>query len=143
MGASLDCFYQTLVEEGESIEDGSKDKVVKKALVQRFFPVESFGDQIRDAVIFLLSCRYIIGSLRNLDRPNGKEGFYEEAKFGLIRNAVMLPLELAQWAVYSELKTYKNLYCASMNVSYGFCAFQAAATLEHLEQLSIQCFEDF
>ena len=67
------------------------------------------------------------GSLRNSDRLYEKAGFNDEAKFGLLRNAVMENLELAQFAIYRGAKTYKDLFDAIIDFWSSRCAFQAAA----------------
>lgn len=63
------------------------------------------------------------GSLGGLTRLHGKAGFNDEAKFELLRNAVMEHLELAQVAIYRRAKTSKDLFRAIMDFWSGFCAF--------------------
>ena len=82
---------------------------------------------IRDATAARLSFRDLSGSLRNADRLYEKAAFNDEAKFGLLRNAVMEHLELAQFAIYRGAKTYKALFYAIMDFWSGRCVFQAAA----------------
>ena len=126
-GDAFDFFYQAFVKNGDSSADGSHYQKVKKALVERFAPVESPEDVIRDAMTGRLSFGDLSGSLRNSDRLDEKAGFNDEAKLGLLRNAVMEHLELAQFAIYRGAKTYKDLFDAIMDFWYGRCAFQAAA----------------
>ena len=82
---------------------------------------------IRDAMAARLSFGDLSVHLRNSDRLYEKAGFNDEAKFGLLRNAVMEHLELAQFAIYRGAKTYKALFDAIMDFWSGRCAFQAAA----------------
>ena len=82
---------------------------------------------ILDAMDARLSFGDLSGSLRNEDSLYERVGFIDEAKFGLLRNAVMVYLELAQFALYRGAKTYKALLYAIMDFWSGHCAFQAAA----------------
>ena len=75
----------------------------------------------------LLSFGDLNGSLRNLDRLYEKAGFNDEAKFGILCNAVIEHLELAQFAICSFAKTYKALFDMIMSFWFSHCAFQAAA----------------
>ena len=101
--------------------------MVKKALVERLAPVESPEDVIWDAMAARISFRELSASLRNSDCLYEKARFNDEAKFGLLRNAVMEHLEVAQFAIYWGAKTYKALLDAILNFWSGRCAFQAAA----------------
>ena len=94
-GDAFDFFYQAFVKNGDISADGSDYQKVKKALVERFAPVESPEDVIRDAMAARLSFGDLSGSLHKADRLYEKAGFNDEAKFRLIRNAVMEHLELA------------------------------------------------
>ena len=96
-GDAFDFFYQVFVKNGDISADGSDYQKVKKALVELFAPVESPEDVIRDAP---RSFGDPSGSLRNADRLYEKAGFNDEAKFGLLCNAVMEQLYLAQFAIY-------------------------------------------
>ena len=64
----------------------------------------------------------------NADRLYVRAGLNDEAMFGLLPNAVMEHIELAQFAIYGGAKTYKGLFDAMMDLWYGRCAFKAAAT---------------
>ena len=74
-----------------------------------------------------LASRDLSGSLRNSYRLYEKAAFNDKSKFGVLRNAVMEHLELAQFSIYRSAKTYKDLFDAIMDFSSGLCAFQAAA----------------
>ena len=108
-GDAFDFFYQVFVKNGDISADGSDYQKAKKALVERFAPVESPEHVIRDAMAARLSFRDLSGSLRKADRLYEKAGFNDEARFGLLRNAVVEHLELAQFAIYRGAKTYKAL----------------------------------
>ena len=120
-------FYQASVKDGDINADVSDYQKVKKALVERFVPVESLEDVIWEAMDARISFRDLSGSLRNSGRLYEKAGFNDEPKFGLICNAVMKHFELAQFAIYRGAMTYKTLFDAIMDFWPGRCAFQAAA----------------
>ena len=126
-GDAFDFLYHAFVKNGDISEDGSDYQKVKKAFSERFAPVESPEEVIRDAMASRLSFRDVSGSLRNSDRLYEKAGFNDDAKFGLLLNAVMEHLELAQFAIYRSAKTYEALFDAIMDFWSGRCAFQAAA----------------
>ena len=122
-GDAFDFFYQAFVKNGDIRADGSDYQKVKKALVERFDPVESTEDVIRDAMAAGLSFRDLSGSLRNSDRLYEKAGFNDVSKFGFLRKAVMEHRELAQFAIFRGAKTYKDLFNAIMDFWSGCCAF--------------------
>lgn len=76
----------------------------------------------------LLSFGELNGSLLpSLDRLYEKAGFNDEAKFGLLRNAVMEHLELAHFAIYRGAKKYKALLDTIIDFWSGRSSFKAAA----------------
>ena len=64
-------------------------------MIERFAPFESPEDVIRDAMAARLSFGDLSGSPRHAAHLYEKAGFNDEAKFGLLCNAVMVHLELA------------------------------------------------
>lgn len=64
-----------------------------------------------------------------MDSLHENTAFNDEAKFLLVRNAVMEHLKLAQFAIYGGAKTYRDLSSAIMDFWSDRCAFQAAANI--------------
>ena len=111
-GDALEFFYNAFFKNRDIKAEGSDCQNVKRALVERFASVESLEDVIRDAMAARISFGDLIWSLRNADRLYEKAGFNEEARLGLLRNAVMEHLELAQVAIYRGAETYRDLFDA-------------------------------
>ena len=126
-GDAFDFFYQAFVKNRDISADGTGSQKVKKALFERFAPIESPGDVIGDAMAARLPFGDFSGSLQNADRLYEKEEFKDESQSGLLRNAVMEHLELAQFAIYRGAKNYMDLFDAIIDFWSGHCAFQAAA----------------
>ena len=126
-GDAFDFVYQAFVKNGDISAGGFDSQKFKKALVERFAPVESPEDVIRDAMAARLAFGDLSGPLRNSDSLYKKARFNDVAKFGLLRNAMMEHLELAQFAIYRGAKTYKDSFDAIMDFWSGCCAVQAAA----------------
>ena len=99
-GDAFEFFYQAFVKNGYISAGGSDYQKVKKALMERFAPIESPEDVIRDAMAARLSFGDLSGSLGHAASLYEKAEFNDEVKFGLLRNAVMEHLDLSQFSIY-------------------------------------------
>lgn len=102
------------IKDRDITEKASDYQNVKKAFTQRFAWVESLEDVIQDAMAALLQFRDLNRSLKNLDRLYEKAGFKDEVKFGLLCNALIEYLELAQLSIYQGAETCGSLFDAIM-----------------------------
>ena len=125
-GAAHDYYYDTYSHNGNLTEATSDWDSVKKALADRFLVTARPEENIQKA----MSCRQNAGSLLTsmdgMDKLYSKAGFNDEAKYGLLRNAVMEHLDVAQFAIYRSRKTYEGLKITVKDFSPGRDAFKAA-----------------
>ena len=126
-GEAFDVYYDLFTKDGNLVEDAKEYSVVKAALIEHFKPQVQPDDIIRQAMGAELKNEDLLGSLREMDRLYEKANFNEEAKFGLLRSAVMEHLDLAQFAIYRGSTSYGDLKNSIKDFWNGRMAFHSSA----------------
>lgn len=108
-GRAFDFFYEKFAEDGGLKPSASNYKGVKKALIDEFDKPADPQDDIRRAVNASIDPDNLTGSLRDMDRVFAKAMFNDEAKFGLLRNALCKIPEIFQFVVFKGATTYHEL----------------------------------
>ena len=88
-GEAFDYYYETYSQDGGLNETASDYQAVKKDLLDRFESVPEPEENIRLAVASRLDGNHLLASLNEMDRHFEKASFNTEAKFVLLRSAVM------------------------------------------------------
>ena len=101
--------------------------MVKDALMEHFKPQLQPDDHICQGMAAKLKNEDLLGSLREMDRLYEKANFNEEAKFGLLRSAVMEHLDLAQFAIYRGSTSFRDLKKSIKDFWNGRMAFHSSA----------------
>lgn len=73
---------------------------MKKAISNRFTPIEGPEENLSHVMAARLDPKELLSSLIFVERLFEKAGFNKEAKFGLLRYAVMEHMNLAQFVMY-------------------------------------------
>ena len=101
-------------------------QAVKKALIDRSDSVPEPEENIRLAVVSRLDGNDLLASLNEMDCRFEKASFNTEAKFGLLRSAVMEHVDVSQFVLYRSPTTYEGLKKADKDFVAGRKAFLAA-----------------
>ena len=125
-GEAFDYYYETYSQNGGLNEAARDYQAVKKALLDRFESVPGPEETIRLAAASKLDADDLLGSLNEIDRRFDKAAFNAEAKFGLLRNAVMEHREVSQFVLYRAPTSYVELKKAVKDFVAGRKAFLAA-----------------
>lgn len=125
-GAAFDFYYETYSRDGGLSEAAGDWKEVKKALADRFVVTARPEEEIQKAIACRLEVDALLPSLEQMEKLYEKAGFNEEAKYGLLRNAVMGHLEVAQFAILRSPTTYDELKKTVKDFAVGRDAFRAA-----------------
>ena len=123
---AFDYYNETYRQDGELIETAIDYRAVKKALHGRFESVPEPGENARLAVASKLDGNDSLAVLNEMDRRFEKASFNPEAKFGLIRSAVMEHVDVSQFVSYGSPTTYEGLKVAVKDFATGRKAFLAA-----------------
>ena len=135
-------FYYDTYSRNWKLTDGADDyQAVKKAMIDRFESVTGSEEHIRRAVSSRLNQNDLLRSLNEMDRCFDKAAFNAEAKFGLLRNAVMAHADVAQFVyercniLYRSPGTYDELRKAIKDFDGGRKAFVAVQSLSQPQQI--------
>ena len=125
-GAAFDYYYDKYSHNGSLTEAASDCDGVKSALSDRFTETPRPEENIQKAMICRLDGRNLLASMVEIDKLYKKAGFNDEAKYGLLRNAVVAHLDVAQFAIYRSPTTYEELMKTVKDFADGRDAFKAA-----------------
>ena len=90
----------------ESLTEAASDwDGVKRALSDRFTETPKPEENIQKAMSCRQDGRNLLASMDEIDKLYKKAGFNDEAKHGLLRNAAMAHLDVAQFAIYRSPAT--------------------------------------
>ena len=109
VGEAFHFYYDEYATDGSLSEAGQNYAAVKKAFIERFGKVEAPEEKIQMAVSASLDPADLISSLKGMDNLFQKAGFDDNAKFGLLRKAVMEQAELSQYIMFNNPVDYKSL----------------------------------
>ena len=125
-GEAFDYYYETYRQDGGLNETASDYRAVKKALHGRFGSVPKPEENIWLAVASRFDGNDLLASLHEMDPRFEKASFNTEAKFGLLRSAVMEHVDVSQFVLYKSPTTYEGLKKAVKDFVTGRKAFLAA-----------------
>ena len=125
-GEAFDYYYETYRQDGGLNETARDYGAVKKALHARFESVPEPEENIRLAVASRLDSNDLLASLNEMDRRFERASFNVEAKFGLLRSAVMEHVDVSQFVLYRSPTTYEGLKKAVKDFVTGRKAYLAA-----------------
>lgn len=123
---AFDFYYSTYSKEGALSEAANDFSQVKKSIIDKFAQTEEPEEYIRRAISVRLDDQDLLCWMTKMDRCFEKAGFNNEAKFGLLRKAVMGHGALAQFAVYRGSTTYHELKKTVKDFVAGKKAFHSA-----------------
>ena len=98
-GDAFEFYFDTCSRNGKLTDDAGDYQAVKMAMMDRFESVTGPEEHIRRAVSSRLNQRDLLGPLNEVDRCFNKAAINAEAKFGLLRNAVMEHADVAQFVL--------------------------------------------
>ena len=127
-GAAFDYYYDTYSHNGNLTEAASNWGGAKIALSGRFTETPKPEEIIQKAVRCLLDGGNLLASMDEMEKLYRIAGFNNEAKYGLLRNAVMVHLDVAPFAIYRSPTAYEKLMKTVKYFSAGRGAFKAAKT---------------
>ena len=127
-GAAFDYYYDTYSHSGSLTEAASNWDGVKSALPDCFTKSPRPEANIQKAMSCRLDGENLLASMDEMKKLYRRAGFNNEAKYGLLRNAVMEPLDVAQVAIYRSPTTYEELRKTVKDFSAGRDAFKEAKT---------------
>ena len=125
-GSAFGYYYDTYSHNGSLTEAVSDWDGVKSALSDRFMETPRPEENIQKAMSCQLDIRNLLVSMDEIDKLYKKAGFSDEAKYGLLGNAVMAHLDVAQFAIYRSPTTYEELIKTVKDFAAGRDAFKAA-----------------
>ena len=108
-GDAFDFYYDEYASKGELLDAGLDYKAVKKSFIERFGKSEAPEESIQLAIAASLDPSNLRSSLTGMDSLFQKAGFDDNAKFGLMRRAVMEHAEIAQYVMFRNPRTYSSL----------------------------------
>ena len=125
-GDAVDVYYDLFTRDRNFVEEAKEYSGVTAALIEHFKPQVQPDDIICQSMAAVWKNEDLVGSLLELDRLYVKLNFNEEAKFGLLRSAVMEHLDLAQFAIYRGSKIYGDLKKSIKDFWNGRMAFHSS-----------------
>ena len=123
---AFEFFFQRFTKNGELTEEANDFKIVKKAFFDQYETKEDPAEVIRQAMDASLSAEDLAKTVNMADELYNKAGFNDEAKFGMLRSAVMRIPDLAAFAVYRSAKDYEELKTVIRDFESGLRAFRSA-----------------
>lgn len=114
--ALFDFYYDKFSLDGELLPEAGIFKSAKDATVERVYTDLEPQDHIKHAMSILFSADDHKLSLQEMDREFSKAKCNEEAKFGLLRNAVASFPELAQLVIFRGAGDYRSVMKAVINI---------------------------
>lgn len=128
-GAAFDFYYESFAREGSVTDEAKCYQVVKRAFIDQFGMTKKLEDAITDETSAMLNNGGFVKLLQSMESALKTAGFNDAAKFGLLRQAVMLIPDLAQFSIYRGASTYDELRKAVKEYGNNRTEYRAAGRL--------------